>query len=283
MRFPKNVEAEIVILSDDLREDSEFPDGRITIGISQDDRVYYDPLSNHGSRMCNSSLILNDYIGELLIPLGTALQVTYTQKSIRGTIASPAFIGGLGDVDIKIVKDMDLELCLETHGPVMVNGKILFEGVDDIQMPAFQYGGRNYDHFSKMYHALKKRYKLQMARDIINQGANKDKSHSGTSPIIPYDLSLNNINSNIDVCIYYNLVQIEKPCGLTEIRYDAPVRDIAQEESIYEMKNIYRSLKHQLNEAKNIEDYRSAAKIFESMQKMLEQNQGILTTKNVVQ
>jgi hypothetical protein len=216
-------------------------EGRITLGMSDDDKVHYWNLYADGDTR-NHQLSLIDYTGRILLPINTDIHIN-TIKTIDGKIASPAYIEGDGNINLTIVPESNLELCISSFCPVIINNEILQSGHPF-------YSGLTFEHYEKRY--------TEYLQDQLNKktgGKIPDKfTEHPTKPSIQ------------DVCLYFNLVYIKKDEGIINIKYNIPKHDTQQDNELHAKKRLYTRLKREIIEAYKTENY----EVIPSTQKRLE-------------
>jgi hypothetical protein len=238
-------DAELVILQDN--PDIEHY-GNLTLDISEDNYVYYEDntgLMEFSQPRNNFALRFEGYIGKIYIPKNTVLEI-HTSRDIYGRIASPAVIfSDDGTINLDIIPKAKLELCLETAGEFIINGKNMFPDKGDDEKICCGY----------YIDDLLKKYVVYQER-ILKSMFDLDPDAMAEYPQKPS-------RYYYDTCYAYNAVMIRKKSGVTDLRYNENDRNINQI-LILPRENI-RFLSRALRKSVIEEDYETASVLYKKI------------------
>jgi hypothetical protein len=246
-------DAETVIMLD--MDDSEYS-GRINLGISDDEYVYFENQSGivqHSTPENNFVLQLKGYYGKILLPKHAVIDIS-THRDIYGKIASPAaIVSGMGDIFLDIDKGpllgSPLELCIKTSGALILNGGLY---PDKKSNKCIKIGNKSIEE-------LMEKYRHQQRFFINNNIIATDEDMKTEYPQKPSELYL-------DLCKSYNLVIIEKIGGLTNITFEKN-DSIEKNTSLGVFRDNIKYLRRALKKAIIDENYEKAVRIRNKIEK----------------
>jgi len=187
----------------------------INLKISLDGFIHYETDSVTEVRNNGTYLILDDYVGDLAVPNNSGL-IIESDKDIKGIIGSPAAIYGKGDLNIEVIKNRDLEVCIDTKGIVFLNGIINYNGSDAEITNKYTgtIGGkfRGFSNFKKKY--LKDEWSKQLYAPEIYVDTKIISASFKKSEFVYQD---------IHVCLNQNLINIKKTVGDINLFYESPI------------------------------------------------------------
>jgi large subunit ribosomal protein L14e len=222
----RSIDAEIVVLRDYEDIGIELPHSNICLEISEDDKIHYDNSPYNDIELKDNTLTLWDYNGRISVPKHVGICIFDTAKKIFGTISSPTHIDAGNDITLKILKESNLELCLATNGIYINNGRMITTP-DNLE---YYYERRAFDTIAETYHdAYESSYAYNSKRFIM------------------------------EVCMFYNLINIENTGKFVRLEYDPPKTGTIKERTLNHNKNQSIRLERELLLAVKAEDYLVAA------------------------
>jgi len=235
---------------DNITQGMEYREGIIEIFPTKNGEMQYTAHKEVNAKIIKNALMLENYSGKLYIPQSIGLVIGATYRNISGVLSSPTIItGGNGDISIKIDPQSNMELSLEAEGVVRLNNKIVYYGADIDEQNAFYTIGRSFS-------GLKRRHLNNICKNSLNPKIIEHEDYISAnlkdSILTCYD---------IDVCLRYNIVYVNKALGNINLYYDEPVFNTPKEFRLYTKKTECVKLERRLEKAKNNNDYNSAIKI----------------------
>jgi hypothetical protein len=218
-------DAEIVHIKDFDPDTESVPIGNIALDISPDHKVHFNSLFGD-YELKNGVLTIVNYYGKVLVPKHAGINITNTPKSISGKVANPINIASSGDITLRIMKEANLELCLEARGQFTLNDNLIAPIPEDI----YTYGELDYQNFVKRYECT-------------------PISEKRKDPLY-----------NIGVCMHYNLINIYNDGGTIKLDYDSLPRNTPEERVNAHKKSICLRLEREIEWARINEDYSKAAR-----------------------
>jgi hypothetical protein len=238
------ISAEIINITEFQYDEAEIPVGGIKLGISSDDKVYYQSLFAD-SELNNGILTLVNYYGKILVPKYTGINIIGTSKNIDGIIASPTNIESSGNITLNILKNSNLELCLMALGRLLINDRMISAGNDEI----YTYG-KDFKYFTEKYEP-----------DLHNK-----KIDNGI-----YDIT---------VCMYYNLINIHNNGEMINLDYDELIKGDTKEVLLHDKKRTLLRLEREIAHAVSVEDYIKAAHAQKELQSLRDDIKSNIIDKN---
>jgi len=219
-----NIIADILYLKNPEFEYPDMPTGEIELGISPDNRIYYHSL-HADSELKDGVFTITGYYGKILVPRHAGIQINLN-INITGVIASPTNIENRGNINLDVLKDSHLELCLMGQGNLMINGEIKHSSDDYI----YSYG-QNFDKFTQAY------------------------------SVLPPYMQKKDIMYNMNVCLHYNLLNICNDGQNITLRYHGADKKGIRDELKHDKNVTIIRLRREMEHAVSIEDYIKAASI----------------------
>jgi hypothetical protein len=223
---------EIVNLADIILYSENDIRGHIELGISPDNTIHYQKLFAD-TEYTDGVLTLVNYYGKILLPRHVGINIVNSVKDISGTIASPTNIEGCRSVDLKILSEGHLELCVYANNTLSINKKNIVPYTDG---EPYIYG-KDFEMYQQIY-------------------AQRSRRRA-------YGLNL----YNIDACMQYNLVSISTT-GKINLEYHTLIKSHKDNALVYDNNMGIKKLERKLILAVEHEDFILAAKIKKEIERL---------------
>ena len=249
-RYTEPVNA--IIIDDYIKSQRPFINsrGKLNIGISKDEFVYYNSSYTNNILSDKSNISFDHTLTDILVPSHTGIQLLNSSRDISGLISSPMLIlENSGDVNLKVFEPSDLKLCIESIGLVILNGKVVNE--DTVSGKSYSMG-KNLDFYNETY------------AKWLARGLNSPKIRENELGI-EAEFSLKADYEPVDVCKEYKLIYIQKRTGKINMFYsnlseDKPADISELNMRILETKPL-EELENEFKDALSTENYEKAKKI----------------------